>query len=132
VIANKPDDVGHAGVVPSSTGAADRAWSRTTRLLAEALGRQVALARRRKRWTEQELATRARLSRSTVVKIERGKGNVALSAVLEVCWLLEVPLLGVTDAQGAEALLRRTEADLELVARRVRPPRKGGVPSSAF
>ncbi len=108
-----------------------RNWSRTVRVLGEALGRQVTLARRRKRWTEEELATRARLSRSTLVKIEQGKGNVALNAILEVCWLLEVPLLGVTDLKGAEALLRRTEADLELVARRVRS-RKDGTPSSAF
>lgn len=115
-----------------SKGIAERNWSRTTQALGQVLGRQVSLARRRKRWSAEELATRARLSRSTVVKIEQGKGSVALNAVLEVCWLLEIPLLGVTDLQGAEALLRRTEADLELSAvQRVRP-RKGGVPSSAF
>ena len=74
---------------------------------------------------------RARLSRSTIVKIEHGKGNVALNAVLEVCWLLEVPLLGVTDLKGAEALLRQTEADLDLVGQRMRP-RKTDVPSDDF
>ena len=114
---------------PGETG--KRNWSRTVRVLGKALGRQVTLARRRKHWTEEELATRARLSRSTLVKIEQGRGNVALNAILEVCWLLEVPVLGVTDLKDAEALLRRTEADLELVAQRVRS-RKNGTPSSAF
>lgn len=113
------------------TGTTARNWSRTARVLAVLLGRQVALARRRKRWTEADLATRARISRSTVVKIEQGKGTVALNAVLEVCWLLEVPLPQVTDLRGAEALLHRTEADLDLMAQRVRP-RKQEVPSSAF
>lgn len=118
-------------VTIGSRGVAGRSWSRTTRALGELIGRQVTLARRRKRWTEAELATRARLSRSTIVKIEQGKGNVALNAVLEVCWLLDVPLLGVSDLKAAETLLHRVEADLELAVQRVRP-RKGGVPSSAF
>lgn len=109
----------------------ERSWSRATLVIGRAIGRRVTLARRRRRWSEEELAIRARLSRSTIVKIEHGKGNVALNAVLEVCWLLEVPLLGMTDLRGAETLLQQTEADLDLVGQRVRP-RKTGVLSDDF
>jgi transcriptional regulator with XRE-family HTH domain len=115
----------------SVEGMTERSWSRTTLVLGRALGRRVTLARRRRRWSEEELARRARLSRSTITKIEGGKGNVAFNAVLEVCWLLEVPLLGVTDLKGAETLLRNTEADLTLVGQRVRS-RRASAPNDDF
>jgi transcriptional regulator with XRE-family HTH domain len=108
-----------------------RLWSRSTLLLFKMLGMQIVLARRRRHWTEDEVAKRARVSRTTVSKIEHGTGNVALGAVLEVCWVLGVPILGVTDLKGAEAILRETELQLATLPMRVRS-RRGVVPSDAF
>ncbi len=106
-------------------------WSRATTVLLQVLGLQAKLARRRRQWTEAETAVRARVSRSTLSKIEHGHSGVALAAVLEVCWVLGVPVLGASGLTEAEALLRETELQLAGLPARVRV--KGGtVPSDEF
>ncbi len=108
-----------------------RVWSRTTLLLSKLLGQQIVLARRRKRWTEDEVAKRARVSRTTLSKIEHGRGNIAFGSVLEVCWILGVPVLGAADLKGVEALLHETQLQVAALPGRVRS-RRGEVPSDAF
>ena len=105
--------------------------SRTTPLLSRLLGQKVVLARRRKRWTEDDVAKRARVSRTTLSKIEHGRGNVAFGSVLEVCWILGVPILGAADLKTVEALLRDIEIQVAALPARVRS-RRGEVPSDAF
>jgi transcriptional regulator with XRE-family HTH domain len=100
-------------------------------LLFKVIGQRIVLARRRRRWTEDDVAKRARVSRTTLSKIEHGRGNVTFGAVLEVCWVLGVPILGAIDLKEAEALLRDTELQLAALPMRVRS-RRSEVPSDAF
>ncbi len=116
------------GVDPKVDG---KTWSRSTSLSFRLIGQKVVLARRRKHWTEEDVAKRARVSRTTVSKIENGRGNVALGAVLEVCWVVGVPILGAADLKAAEALLRETELQLAALPVRVRA-RRSAIPSDAF
>lgn len=100
--------------------ARDRRVSSTTDVLVQLVGAQIAVARRRNRWTEDELAQRARISRATLSKIENGNLGVALGSVLEVCWLLGVPILGVTAYKPAATLLQQTRLDAAAMGMRVR------------
>jgi transcriptional regulator with XRE-family HTH domain len=58
--------------------AKDRAYSRYTREAAALLAKQVQLGRKRRKWTERELADRAGISRATLQKIEKGDLSVAI------------------------------------------------------
>lgn len=59
---------------------------------ARLLGQEIKLGRKRRRWSQSELATRAGLSRSTVQKIERGDMTSALGVVFEAASLVGVAL----------------------------------------
>jgi DNA-binding XRE family transcriptional regulator len=58
--------------------AKDRAYSRYTREAAALLAKQVQLGRKRRKWTERELADRAGISWATLQKIEKGDLSVAI------------------------------------------------------
>ncbi|KAA0574384.1 helix-turn-helix transcriptional regulator [Azospirillum sp. B21] len=103
---------------PSTESA--RAFSRNAVLLGRLLGAQVRLARRKKRWSEVEAAERARVSRATLQKIERGSPGVTLGLVLEVCSVVGVPLFGTT---GVADLLERTQLELAAQPKRIRAAR---------
>lgn len=94
-----------------------RAISRDAELTARLLGERIRLARLRKSWTEAEAAERARISRATLQKIEKGGLGVAVGLVLEVCAIVGVPLFGADDA-GAQ--LDRTRLELANRPKRVR------------
>ena len=87
------------------------------------VGLQIRLARLRRGWTAQELATRAGISRATVLSIESGTGNVALNGILEACWLLGVELAGSLDPRMIEKRIALLQADLAAGAKRARKPR---------
>lgn len=101
-------------------GDSQRAFSRNAVLLGQLLGAQVRLARRTKRWSEIEAAERARVSRATLQKIERGSLAVTLGLVLEVCSVVGVPLFGTT---GVADLLERTQLQLAAQPKRIRAAR---------
>lgn len=61
-----------------------RIYSSYTREAAALLGKQVRLGRIQRKWTEQELAERAGLSRATLQKIEKRDPSVAIGRVFEV------------------------------------------------
>ncbi len=56
------------------------------------MGEQIKLGRKQKRWTENELAERAGISRATLQKIEKGDMSCALGLVFEVATLVNIPL----------------------------------------
>jgi transcriptional regulator with XRE-family HTH domain len=56
------------------------------------LGTQISVARRERRWSQRDLAERARITPETLGKIERGNLGVALGTVFEVASLVGVPL----------------------------------------
>ena len=74
-----------------------RTYSRTTRLVAEILGKRIRAARKEERMPERELADRVGISRSTLRKIERGNMRVELGVTLEAALVVGVPLMGAPD-----------------------------------
>lgn len=88
---------------------------------ARVLGRQVAAARRARRWTAERLAEQANISPVTLRKVERGDPSVALGTALEAAVLVGVPLFGQDTPTGMAALAERLEDRVALLPDRVHP-----------
>ena len=86
---------------------------------ARLLGAQIRLARRRRRWSQDELATRAGVTPRTVYKIEHGDPSVGLGAAFEAAALLGVPLFHA-ERSRLTADLDRVEAESALLSRPTR------------
>jgi transcriptional regulator with XRE-family HTH domain len=99
--------------------AKDRTYSRYTREAAVLLARQVRLGRKRRKWTEHELAERAGISRATLQKIEKGDLSVAIGLVFEVATLVGVTLFD-DERTTLAAHIARTEDKLALLPASVR------------
>lgn len=56
----------------------------------EALGRNIRIARKRRRMGEQELATLAHTSRATIRRLEVGAPGVGLGILASVLWVLQL------------------------------------------
>lgn len=56
------------------------------------MGEQIKLGRKQKKWTENELAERAGISRATLQKSEKGDMSCAVGLVFEVATLVNIPL----------------------------------------
>jgi transcriptional regulator with XRE-family HTH domain len=69
---------------PIRTGAAPAA----VELVAQEFGGHIAEARKRRRWTQEELARKAGITRQTLMKIERGNLGTALTAYIAVLWAM--------------------------------------------
>ena len=69
-----------------------RTYSRYAKEAAILMGEQIKLGRKQKRWTENELAERAGISRATLQKIEKGDMSCAVGLVFEVATLVNIPL----------------------------------------
>jgi transcriptional regulator with XRE-family HTH domain len=95
---------------PSSPYAADAA---------RLLGARIRLARRERRWSQDELAARAGITSRTLSKIEHGDLSVGLGATLEAAALVGVPLF-YTERSRLSTELDRVEARGALLPR---PPR---------
>lgn len=89
---------------------------------ARLLGARIRLARRERRWSQDELAARVGTTPRTVSKVEHGDLSVGLGTVLEAAALLGVPLFHA-DRSRLSADLDRTEARSALLPRpsRARP-----------
>lgn len=96
--------------------------------LARKVGANIAMARRRRRLRQHQVAARAGISRPTLARIERGELGTALGAYLSVLWAL-----GLERGAGdlASPLTDREGATLEAarLGERVRP---AGVLSDDF
>lgn len=69
-----------------------RAHSTVTEAALQMLASQIRIARKRRRWSEANLAERLGVCRSTVRKIESGAPTVAAGTMLEAATVLGVPL----------------------------------------
>ncbi|MFD1827574.1 MULTISPECIES: helix-turn-helix domain-containing protein [Mumia] len=96
-----------------------RMLGRPTLQAVEALGHQVAAARRRRGWTAAELAERLGVSPGTVRKIESGNPTVAVGLMFEAAVLSGVELYGVQPGTLGE-VVARTADQLALLPQRVR------------
>ncbi|MFL5382481.1 MAG: helix-turn-helix domain-containing protein [Longimicrobiaceae bacterium] len=91
-----------------------------TQVVAE-LGRNIATARRRRRWRQKDLAEKAGITRATLIAIEQGKLGTGIGAYAAVLWALGL--------HGDVAELAAPTRDLEgatleaaRLPLRVRPP----------
>jgi transcriptional regulator with XRE-family HTH domain len=96
-----------------------RTYSRYTREAAVLLARQVRLGRKRRKWTEHELAERVGIARATLQKIEKGDLSVAIGLVFEVAALVGVTLFD-DERVALYAHIARTEDKLALLPSSIR------------
>lgn len=84
------------------------------------LGAQIKLARRERRWSQDELAARVGVTARTIYKIERGEMSVGLGSAFEAAALLGVPLF-YADRARLRADLDRVQARSALLPRPTGP-----------
>lgn len=100
-----------------------RAYSKYAKEAAFLLGQHIKLGRKKRQWSEQNLAARAGISRATLQKIEAGQMSPSIGLVLEVAALVGVPLF----AQGNRALaasIELTQRQIALLPKRIKNPTK--------
>lgn len=85
----------------------------------QALGAQIAAARRALGWTATELAARLGVTPRVVSKLERGSTSTAIGTVIEAAVLCGVPLFGA-DAAALRDVAAREQMRLALLPSRVR------------
>ncbi len=86
---------------------------------AQLLGARVSLARRQRRWSMQELAERAGITKFTLGKVEHGDPTVGLGVAFEVAALVGVPLFH-EDRSQLSADLDQARDRIALLPQRVR------------
>ena len=96
-----------------------RSYSRLTEEALLLLGKQIRLARKRRRMSEHDLATRIGVARSTLQLIEKGAPSVAIGLVLEAATLTGVDLF-VPEATTLAPQLARTDDKLALMPGSIR------------
>lgn len=97
----------------------ERAYLPATISAVEALGMQIAAARRELGWTAVELATRLGVTKQTVLRIEKGSPTTAIGTVLEAAVLCRVPLFG-PDTRDITRAANQEQVRLALLPERVR------------
>lgn len=71
-----------------------RTQSALVRAVLATLGAEIARGRKRRGFSQEDLATRLGCSRNTLRSIEAGKPSVEIGLVLEAAALVDVPLMG--------------------------------------
>ncbi|AQT06708.1 helix-turn-helix transcriptional regulator [Acetobacter persici] len=88
-----------------------RHLTRTTRAGIEALAIEIKLGRKKKGWTQEELAIRAGCSRLTIIAIERARPTVAVGHVLEAAHMVGLDVFGsASEARSRLERARETDA----------------------
>lgn len=93
-----------------------RIYSKYAQEAVRLLGKQIKLARKQRKWSEQNLANRAGISRATLQKIENGEMTCSIGLVFEAAALVSlnlfeqdrIPLsISIENANNKIALLPR-------------------------
>jgi transcriptional regulator with XRE-family HTH domain len=95
-----------------------RTYSKYAREAAVLIGQQIKLGRKQRKWTEQNLAERAGISRATLQKIENGEMSCAIGLVFEVATLVGVNLFE-QDKLPLSKHIEQTQDKVALLPRRV-------------
>ena len=101
----------------------ERTYSKVTKAAVQLLGQRIRLGRKNKRWSEQLLAERAGVSRTTVQKIERGEFGSAIGLAFELAVLVDVPLFEPELGQLKGHLVRGQEL-LVLLPKHTHPKKR--------
>lgn len=96
--------------------------SRYTMQALALLGERTKLARKRRRWSQRELADRLGVSRDTVRNVEAGDPRVAVGTSLEMASLVGIPLFS-EEEQALSRELAGTRELLALLPRKIQPAR---------
>lgn len=83
------------------------------------LGKEIQIARKEKRWSEQMLAERIGISRTTLQKIEAGDLTVAIGLVWEAAVILGIPIL-LDENPSLSKSVQNTTDKLALLPKRIR------------
>jgi transcriptional regulator with XRE-family HTH domain len=100
-----------------------RTYSRLTIEAVLLLGKQVKVARKSRRMSESELASRAGIARSTLQKIEQGNPTINIGLVFEAATLVGVPLF-VPDAETLAPRFDHLNDILALMPKQIRKKRR--------
>jgi transcriptional regulator with XRE-family HTH domain len=100
-----------------------RTYSKYAKETAFLLGQQIKLGRKKNRWSEQNLADRASISRATLQKIEAGQMTPAIGLVFETAALVGVNLFE-QEYRSLETDIDLTQSKIALLPRRIRKKTK--------
>ena len=95
-----------------------RTYSKHTLEAAVLLGEQIRLGRKQHKWTEQNLADRAGISRATLQKIEKGATTCAIGLVFEAAMLVGVNLFN-KDNSPLKNNIERVRDKISLLPQRI-------------
>lgn len=100
-----------------------RTYSKYAQETALLLGKQIKLARKQKKWSEQNLADRAGISRATLQKIERGEMTCAIGLVFESAALVGLNLFE-QDKIPLSINIENANNKIALLPQRIKPKTK--------
>ena len=95
-----------------------RTYSKHTLEAAVLLGEQIRLGRKQRKWTEQNLADRAGISRATLQKIEKGATTCVIGLVFETAMLVGVNLFN-KDKSPLKNNIEQTRDKIALLPQRI-------------
>lgn len=96
-----------------------RAYSKYAKEAALLLGQQIKLGRKERRWSEQNLAERAGISRATLQKIESGEMSPSIGLVFEVAALVGIPLFD-QESRALATSIELAQSKVALLPKRIR------------
>ena len=103
--------------------AKNRAYSRYSREAAALMGKMIRLYRTERKFTTQDLADRAGISRVTLQKIEKGDMKCEIGLVFEVATLVGIRLFE-TDTMSIGSLEERVEDKIALLPKSIRKSKR--------
>jgi transcriptional regulator with XRE-family HTH domain len=101
----------------------NRTYSQYAQEAALLLGRQVKLGRKQRKWSEQNLADRAGISRATLQKIENGEMTPSIGLVFEAASLVGINLFE-QDKMPLPVRLEQANDKLALLPKRIQTKTK--------
>ncbi len=105
--------------VPGLAMMKQRAYSKYAKEAVYLLGQHIKLERKKRKWSEQNLAARAGISRATLQKIEAGEMTPSIGLVFEVAALVGVPLFE-EDNQSLATGIELTQSKIALLPKRIK------------
>jgi len=100
-----------------------RTYSKYAKEAVFLLGQHIKLGRKKRKWSEQNLAARAGISRATLQKIEAGEMSPSIGLVFEVAALVGVPLFE-QDSRALATSIELTQSKIALLPKRIRDKTK--------